>query len=289
MAKKSSLSPKNGLIINLAPTGCVAKKSDSPHLPISHNEIIDDVAACMELGIQMVHLHARDNNGQHSPEPENYGRMIESIRALPEGRDLVICVTTSGRHDPSFENRSRILDLDGDMKPDMASLTLSSLNFLQSASINAPDTIRSLAAKMQENGIKPELEIFDLGMVNMAGVLIKEGLIQGPVYANVLLGNIAGAQASLLHVSSILASMPDNWHISLAGIGRSQITANILGILYTDGVRVGLEDNHWLDDSRKTFATNSGLVERVIRIASESGRNLVEKSEVRQLLALETR
>jgi len=177
------------LIVNLAPVGCVINKNDTPHIPISPTEIIDDVAACMEFGVQIVHLHAREADGSASNDPEKVGRLVEAVRALPDGREVVVCVSTSGRHDPSFESRARVLDLTGDMKPDMASLTLSSLNFMQSASINAPETIRQLAARMQERGIQPELEIFDLGMVNMAHVLIKEGLITGPVYANVLLGS----------------------------------------------------------------------------------------------------
>lgn len=276
------------LIINLAPTGCISTKLQSPHIPLTHSEIVENVAESMDIGVQMVHLHTRGKDGEHCPEPEPYGRVIESLRKLPGGRELVICITTSGRHEPAFESRARVLDLDGDMKPDMASLTLSSLNFMHSASVNQPETIRRLAARMLERGIKPELEIFDLGMVNMADVLVKEGLIQGPVYANVLLGNIASAQASLMHVSSILGSMPDNWIISLAGIGRSQLTANILGVLYADGIRLGLEDNIWLDDSRKILATNSELVKRIVRIAKESGRDLMNKVDVRKLLALET-
>lgn len=282
----SSSPPQNGLIINLAPTGCVVSKDDTPYLPVSHNEIVDDVAACLELGVQMVHLHVRDEEGKHSSDPERYGRLIESIRDLPGGKELIICVSTSGRHDPSYQSRSRVLDLDGDMKPDMASLTLSSMNFIKGASINEPGTVRRLAARMLENGIKPELEIFDLGMANMADVLIKEELIQGPVYANVLLGNIASAQTSLLHVSSILASLPSDWIISLAGIGRSQLTANMLGIVSTNGVRVGLEDNLWLDDARKELATNADLVKRICRLAEESGRGLKGRVDLRKQLRL---
>lgn len=274
----------NGLIINLAPTGCVAGKKESPYLPISHNEIVDDVAECMELGVQMVHLHVRDDSGDHSSDPERYGRLIESIRKLPDGHDLVICASTSGRHAPSFESRARVLGLDGDMKPDMASLTLSSLNFMHTASINEPATIRKLAARMLENDIRPELEIFDLGMTNMAEVLVKEGLIEGAVYANLLLGNIASGQASLLHVSSLLASLPKNWIVSLAGLGRAQLTANMLGISYTDGVRVGLEDNLWFDRGRQKLARNADLVRRVCSVADECGRELLSTTSLRKQL-----
>lgn len=284
---KSRLATKhsdNGLIINLAPTGCVAGKAQTPSLPITHNEIVDDVAECLELGIQMVHLHVRDEEGNHSADPERYGRLIESIRGLPGGNELIICVSTSGRHDPSYQNRSRVLDLDGTMKPDMASLTLSSLNFINSASINEPETIRLLAAKVLEKGIKPELEIFDLGMLNIACVLIEEGLVEPPIYSNILLGNIAGAQASLNDVSAIMSSIPDDWIVSLAGIGQFQLTANLMGIIYANGVRVGLEDNLWLDKENNQLATNVDLVKRILRMADECGRQIQARTLVRQKL-----
>lgn len=191
-------------IINLACTGVIPTRSMSPHVPISHGEIVDDVARCLELGVQMVHLHARDEEGVQSADPERYGRLVEAIRALPGGRELIVGVTTSGRKDAGFESRSRVLDLAGEAKPDMASLTLSSLNFVQSASVNQPDTIRQLAGRMLERGIKPELEVFDVGMANFARVLLHEGLIRAPLYVNVLLGNIAGAQPDLIQVAAIL-------------------------------------------------------------------------------------
>lgn len=272
------------LIINLAPTGCVVGKDQTPYLPISHNEILDDVAECMALGIQMLHLHVRDDEGRHSSDPERYGRLIESIRALPEGDELVICASTSGRHDPSYESRSRVLDLDGDMKPDMASLTLSSVNFMGAASINEPETIRRLAEKMLERGIKPELEIFDLGMLNIAHVLIRKGLLKATIYANILLGNIAGAQASLNDTSAIMSSIPEDWIVSLAGIGQFQLTANVMGITYANGVRVGLEDNLWLDSGRRQLATNVDLVKRICRLSDECGRSIASKATVKQQL-----
>lgn len=275
-----------GLIINLAPTGIVPTREMSPHVPLSHQEIVEDVAACLEAGVQMVHLHARNIEGDHSSDPEQYGRLIEAIRKLPGGGDAIVGVTASGRTDPSFEARAPVLDLDGDMKPDMASLTTGSMNFMRSPSVNAPATIRALAARMLERGIKPEVEIFDLGMANFAKVLVREGLIRPPIYANVLLGNIAGAQADLLQAASLLASLPSEWTVSLAGIGRAQLTANLLGMLYADGVRTGLEDNLWADEKRTQLATNPGLIMRLIKMAKEINRPLMPAADLRLRLGL---
>lgn len=277
---------KREYIINLACTGLVPTKAMNPHIPLTHHEIVDDVARCLELGVQMVHLHARSEDGGHTGDPEPYGRLIEAIRQLPGGKNAVLCVTTSGRQDVSFESRARVLDLDGQMKPDMASLTPGSLNFLQQASINAPKTIRSLAQRMLERGIRPELEVFDLGMANFIRVLAKEGLLEPPFYANLFLGNIAGAQVEDLHLAALRSSLPPDTVVSVAGIGRGQLPANMLGLLFTDGVRIGLEDNLWLDSARTKPATNLTLTQRIQRIADELERPLASRSTVRAMLGL---
>ncbi|MFJ3482083.1 3-keto-5-aminohexanoate cleavage protein [Pseudomonas sp. NPDC090202] len=272
--------------INLACTGVIPTRAMSAHVPLSHDEILADVAQAIALGVQMVHLHARDEEGVQTADPQPYGRLIEAIRALPQGRQLIVGVTTSGRLDAGFEARSRVLALDGDARPDMASLTLSSLNFAQSASINAPDTIRRLAARMAECGIKPELEIFDAGMANFANVLLKEGLLQPPVYANVLLGNVAGAQADLLQLAAILAALPVDSIVGIAGLGRFQLAANGLGLLAADGVRVGLEDNLWFDQQRTIPASNRQLIERVLAQAALFERPLLDRAALRERLGI---
>lgn len=272
------------LILNLACTGAVPSRAMNPYVPLSHSEIVEDVARCLALGVQMVHLHARDDHGVQTGEPQAYGRLIEAIRQLPGGRDALLCVTTSGRHDADFHARARVLELDGAARPDMASLTLSSLNFAQSASVNAPDTIRQLAAQMQAKGIRPELEVFDSGMANFVRVLCKEGLLTAPLYVNVLLGNIAGAQADALQLAAILAALPEGCIVSVAGLGRSQLTATGLGLLLTDGVRIGLEDNLWLDPAREQPASNLSLVQRTLRLATDLQRPLASRKHVREWL-----
>jgi uncharacterized protein (DUF849 family) len=274
------------IIINLACTGVIPTKAMNPYVPISHHEIIDDVARSIEQGVQMVHLHARDAKGIQTADPEPYARLVEAIRSLPDGPSLIIGLTTSARIDNSFESRSRVLDLDGDAKPDMASLTLSSMNFVQSASINQPDIIRKLAQRMKERGIKPELEVFDIGMANFVKVLLNEGLIEAPLYVNVLLGNISGAQPNLLQLASVLSALPEGCIVSVAGLGRFQLSANSMGILCTDGVRVGLEDNLWFDQKRTIYASNLNLVQRVIAQAALVERSVLDRNILRERMGL---
>jgi uncharacterized protein (DUF849 family) len=128
----------------------------------------------------MVHLHARDPlTGQPAFEKEIYGQIIREIRK--RNRDLILCVSTSGRLFNEFAKRADCLDLEGDLKPDFASLTLSSLNFNKEASVNSPQMIQDLSARMLERNIKPELEVFDLGMINYARYLIQKGLLKPPI------------------------------------------------------------------------------------------------------------
>ncbi len=272
------------LIINLAPTGMVPMRSQSPHVPLTPDEIVADVTRCAAHGVAMAHLHAREADGNASADPKIFAEIISRVRAAVP--DMVIISTTSGRQEGSLEKRAASLYLEGAAKPDMASLTLGSMNFATSASMNSPQTITSLAKIMQERGIKPELEVFDLGMVNFAKILIDKGILQPPFYFNILIGNPGTAQANLLHLGSIVADLPPQSIWSVAGLGRFQTRANGLGVVLGDGVRVGLEDNLWLDDARSQLASNLDLVLRVRAQASALGRQIATRAQVRQRLGL---
>ncbi len=274
------------LIINLAPTGAMATADKNPHLPLTEEAIIADVLAGARLGASMAHLHVRDAAGQPSSDHERFRQVIEGIRATPEGRELTVCASTSGRHGQTLEQRAAALDLTGIAKPDMASLTLGSLNFVNDVSVNSPDAIRFLASKMRDRGIKPELEVFDLGMLHFAKALIAEGLIQPPYYFNLLLGNIAGAQADFSDISALVQQLPPNAVWGLAGIGKSQKHAMGIGCVMAPAVRTGLEDNLWQDTHPRLPASNAGLVNWLVELARAYGRPLAAPAEVRRLLGI---
>ena len=269
--------------IVLAPTGMVPTRALTPHVPLTPEEIARDVAAAAEIGITSVHLHARDAAGEPTWEREVYARIVGAVRSAAP--DVVINVSTSGRTWSVLERRADVLALDDDLKPDLASLTLSSLNFVTQASVNAPETVRGLARIMLERGIVPELEIFDLGMVNMAHVLRKEGLLPGPVVANLFFGNVAGMQALLPEVGLAVERLPEGALWSGAGLGDYQLTAQALSVAAGGGVRVGLEDGIWFDRARSTLATNPMLVERVHQLLAVHQRSAMKPAELRQRLA----
>lgn len=273
-------------ILNYVPTGMVPTKRMTPHVPVGIREIVEDVHAAYEAGITIVHLHARDEvTEEPSCSTEIYARLIEGIRMF--AKDLVICVSLSGRTFNEFAKRAAPLELVGNLKPDMGSLTLSSLNFAQSASVNAPDMIQGLAKAMQERGVLPELEVFDLGMINYARYLESKGLLQPPHYFNLLLGNIAGAQGDLLSAGLMVRDLPGRSVWSLGGIGDTQFSANMLALAIGGGVRVGLEDNIWYDRGRRTLARNRDLLGRVHRMAEAMERQIMPPEEFRRLMGLE--
>lgn len=271
------------LIINFTPTGMIPTKAMTPHVPISISEIVEDVHRAWELGITLVHIHARNEiTGAPTYSAGIYQLIIEGIRRF--SKDLVICVSLSGRTHKRFEHRSEVLQLDGNAKPDMGSLTLSSVNFNNEASLNDPKMVQMLAAEMQIRKITPELEAFDVGMINYAKYLAHKGLIKSPYYFNLLLGNIACAQANLSHAGMMLNDLPP-WSIwSMAGIGKAQLPMNMAAIAMGGGVRVGLEDNIWYDDARTQLATNVALLQRVHDLADIASREVMKPAEFRTLM-----
>jgi 3-oxoadipate:acetyl-CoA acetyltransferase len=274
------------LIINFTPTGMIPTKDMTHHVPISVSEIIEDVNAAFELGITMVHLHARDEStGEPTYEAEVYRCIIEGIRKF--SKDLVICVSLSGRTFKEFEKRAEPLQIDGNLKPDMGSLTLSSVNFNREDSVNSPEMIQSLAREMKRRGILAELEAFDAGMINYAKYLERKGLLEAPHYLNLLLGNIACAQADLLHLGVMVRDLPPHSFWSVAGIGNVQLMMNSIALAAGGGVRVGLEDNIWYDNKRTRLARNIDLIRRIHTLADANERKIMPPSEFRTLLNLE--
>jgi uncharacterized protein (DUF849 family) len=199
---------------------------------------------------------------------------------------VVLCVTTSGRDVAELEKRADVLGLDGDAHPDMASLTLGSLNFRRQASVNAPDVIVGLARAMRERGIRPELEVFDSGMAYLAHDLLARGEIEAPLYANVLLGGPNTAPATAGDLARLVDALPAGTTWGAAGLGAFQLSMNAVAIFMGGHVRTGLEDNLWMDAGRATPATNPALVERVVALAGIAGRPLATVAHTRARLGM---
>ena len=247
---------KNKIVINFCPTGMIPTKKMTPHVPISPSDIIEQTHEAYEIGITIAHLHAREMDGVPTWKPEVYKEIFEGVRK--HCPDLIICGSTSGRNFPEFEKRSAVIEL----KPDMCSLTLSSLNFIRQASVNDPEMIVKLVQKMGEYGVVPELECFDLGMINYGNYLIDKKYIEGPFYWNLIFGNIAGFQPSFSQIGTALNEIPKDHFISLAGLGSDQLPVNSTAISMGYGARIGIEDNIGWDEERSRPVTNIELIKR---------------------------
>jgi uncharacterized protein (DUF849 family) len=272
------------LIINAAITGMVGQRDRVPHLPVTPEQVIEDAALCHELGAAILHLHARDPEGRPDWRPETYEEIVTGVRRrCPQA---VICVTTSGRTFSELDKRAAVLSLRGEAKPDMASLTLGSLNFKSGPSVNSAATIEALAGRMLDAGIKAELEVFDSGMASEARRLCAAGLVASPAYANLILGSHHSAPAAIAELAHLASSLPSGCVWAAGGIGAFQQRVVGMSIFAGGNVRTGLEDNPHLDWRERTPATNGQLVERAAEIARLAGRPVATAAQARERLGL---
>jgi uncharacterized protein (DUF849 family) len=278
------LAPYPPLIVNAALTGMIPRRATVPHVPVTEAQIVADAVACVVAGATILHLHAREDDEAPAWRRERYAGFVAAIRARCPG--VVVCVSTSGREVADIDRRADVLELEGDARPDMASLTLGSLNFRTAASVNAPDTIVALATRMRERGIRPELEVFDLGMAALAADLLARGILEPPLYVNLLLGGPNTAPATAAALTALVATLPHGSTWAAAGLGGFQLPMNGMAVFMGGHVRTGLEDNPTLDAARAVPATNAALVARVAELAALAGRSLATVAQTRATLGL---
>ncbi len=279
------LTPYPELIVNFCPTGMIPTKAMTPHVPVAPAEVIEQACQALDRGVAIVHLHARERDGSPSYKGEIYEEMILGIRG--HHPDAIVCVSCSGRNFPEFERRSEVLELTGAARPDLASLTLTTLDFPTGTSLNPPDMVIRLSEKMAARGIKPELECFDFGMVNAANLLIGRGLLgDPPYYFNLLLGSRYSVPATARHLSGMIEDLPPGSLWSAAGIGFFQLPMNLLAVAMGGHCRVGLEDNIYYGFDRSDLATNDSLVDRLACLSETFGRALADPVSARRMLGL---
>lgn len=278
------LSPFQPLLINACLTGMVPTKQMTKYVPITVEEIAEQAVNVYDEGARIVHLHARDEKGKPTWKAELYEKMITLIKR--ERPKLICCISTSGRDWGEIEKRSEALYITGKGKPDMASLTLGSLNFPKGPSINSIETVNQLAMIMKEQGIIPELEVFDPGMISLAKVLEANGVIEGKKYFNLLLGSLNSIPASVKDLDYLVSKIPENSTWAAAGIGQFQLPINVAAIVMGGNVRVGLEDNIFYDYEKKQLATNVELVKRLKRIADEIYRPIATPEKVHKMVGI---
>jgi uncharacterized protein (DUF849 family) len=270
------------MIVNVALTGAVPGKADNPRVPITPEEIAADAIACAGAGAAVAHIHVRDEAGVPTHRRDLYERAIAPIReGAPE---LAICVTTSSRVDPDPAARMTALELEGGLRPEMASLTLGSFNFPHAVSANPPATIVALLERMAELGVRPEFEIFELGMVNTLHVLAERGLVPERPVVNILLGSLGSAPAFVADLGRIVERLPPGTEWAAAGIGIYQRPMTIAAAAMDGNVRTGLEDNPRGDGDRDWG--NVDAVRLAVEAAALAKREIASAAEARDRFGL---
>lgn len=271
------------LIINAAITGCVLSKTDTPYLPVSLSEVVDCARRVQDAGAAIVHVHARNADQTPCYDAAAYCDWVGAIREACG--DLVVCVSLSGRHVQDIEKRAAALA----SRPDLASLTLGSMNFATQASINSPEMIRQLAARIYAVGAVPELEVFEAGFIHFAGHLIKKEVLRPPYYFNLIFGALGAAPLDLIGLGYMKSLLPAGATWSVGGLGEYQLDANVVAMSVGGHVRAGLEDNIYYDRAKTELADNEAFIRRLARIAREMGREPAGAAEARRIMGLPAR
>ncbi len=267
------------LIITVAPVGAEVTKENNPSVPYTPEEIAEECYRAWNEGASLAHIHARNDDGSSTQDPDVYARIIELVKAKT---DMIVQVSVGGAVGMTVTERVGPVSL----KPDMATLTCGTCNFGDGIFTNSQADIEFFAKAMKENGVKPEFEIFEVGMIETAKRLAKKRLVDLPGHFDFVMGvpgAITGDPKSLAHLISMLPS-GSTW--TVAGIGRHELPLGAMAIILGGHVRVGFEDNIYY--SRGVPAKSNGeLVARMARLAKELGRPVAKPSEARKILGID--
>ena len=271
------------LIITGAICGAEVTKEHNPNVPYSVEEIGREAESAYNAGASIIHLHVREDDGTPTQSKKRFKVCIEKVKKRCP--DVIILPSTGGA--VGMTNEERLQPIYLDPSPEMATLDCGTMNWLggDEIFINTVKTIIYFAEEMNKRGIKYELECFDKGMIDMALRLHEKGYIKAPMHFNLVLGVIGGMNATPRDLLYLISSLPEDCTYSVTGIGRYEFSMATISIIMGGHVRVGFEDNLYL--SKSVLAKSNGeLVEKVVRIANELGREIATPDEARKILRL---
>lgn len=267
------------LIVVTALTGNVPTRATSPHVPLTPEEIAADVRLCADAGSSMFHVHARDPEGKPTLSAEVYLEIVRKIKKVAP--EVIVMLSTGGRASKDPEARAAPVRL----SPEIASITTGSNNLPGIIYENSPQLIEFLAGVFREYAVKPEIEVFEAGMINNALFLVKKGYFELPLHFNFVMGAPGAIPATVRNLLFLSESIPPGCTWSVAGLGAREIPLATAAIVMGGHARVGLEDNARMPDG--SVATNPALVEKIVSIAGEVGREIATPEEARQILSMD--
>ncbi len=267
------------LIITAAICGAEVTREQTPYIPLTPEEIANETFLSYKAGASIVHLHVRDEAGKPTQDIRIFKKVIDLIRN--KCPDLIIQVSTGGAVGMTPEERLQSIY----SGPEMASLDVGTTNFGDDIFVNDMPLIRHFASKMAEINVMPEFECFELGHISNALRVVKEGIIKGHLHFDFVLGVPGSCPADVRNVMRMVDSIPQEATWTVSGIGRHEFEMSMIAIAIGGNVRVGLEDNIYL--SKGVLAkSNAELVEKVVRMARELGREIATPTDARKILGI---
>ncbi|EOD01911.1 3-keto-5-aminohexanoate cleavage protein [Caldisalinibacter kiritimatiensis] len=266
------------LIITAALTGAEVTREQQPNLPLTPDEIAEAAYEAYKAGASIVHIHARDKDGNPTQDYEVYKEIKEKIEAKCP---VIFQPSTGGAVWHSLEERLQPVEL----KPEMATLSAGTCNFGSDVFMNSQEYIEKFAKRMKELGVKPEIEVFERGMINNALSLVKKGLIDEPLHFDFVMGVPGAITGELRDLIYLVESIPKGSTWTVAGIGRYELPLATAAIILGGHVRVGFEDNIYYRKG-ELAKSNAQLVERIVRLAHELGRDVATPDEAREILSI---
>ncbi len=278
MAKKT--------IITAAVTGAWPKKENNPNVPMTPSEIADDVYACWKAGAAIAHLHMRDDNGNGVMDPVRFKETVDLIHERYPDCDIILNLTTSG--DILADDELRVQHIK-ELKPEMASYDCGSMNWLHSGLfLNTPKFLTDCGYLFQETGTKPEIEVFDPGMIGNAAYYLKKGVLKAPLHFQFCMGcanGIPGSMKNLVFMKETMEALCPGSTWSCFGVGHSALEMLYGAVALGGHIRVGMEDNVMY--AKGVLAdSNAQFVERAARVIREYGNEVATPDEAREILGM---
>jgi len=267
------------LIITVATTGAMTSKENTPYLPTTPEEIAEEVYLAYQAGAAVAHIHVRTDEGKATMDVEKFRQTVGLVR---EKCDIIVNMTSSGGL--GFSDEERIAPHVA-LKPDMGTFDAGSMNFYKGVFLNPPLFLEKLGAAYIENGIKPEVEVFDAGMVWNAKRLLKDGFLKAPIHFQCCMHVHGGMEGNARNLVHLVDSLPEGSTWSAFGCGPTADLITAMAINMGGHVRVGMEDNVYLSKG-ELAKHNYEFVEKMQRLAAEFHRPVATVAEARQILGL---
>ena len=270
-------------MITVAPTGAWPKKQNNPNIPMTPQEIVNDVYDCWKAGAAVAHLHMRDDEGNGTMDVRKFRETMKLLREQHPDCDIVINMTTSGDIYATDETRVEHVK---ELKPELASFDCGSMNWQHNALfINSPQFLEMSGKLFQEVGVKPEIEIFDAGMVYNSLYYVKKGVLQAPCHYQFVLGAAGGSAATVENLVYLKSLIPEGSTWSALGIGKGHVPILLTAIALGGHVRVVLEDNVMFGPGQLA-ESNRQLVERAAQLVRLAGNEVATPDEAIEILGL---